>query len=259
MIRTLVTIFALLAAPVFAANPPTTADLLRSLHLDPGFRQDLRSRGYTGERFEIMVEHTRLLYSDREIIGGLERRIADVLERNGFQVNNALGLFLDAMMSQAYSDGLTRLKPNERAQLFSVDAGFFRAIPTRDCNRILNDRLSGERTQKVFDAYMVQLSPAVLRNYHAATRAAMRQGLSSTRKAQTLNAAEIRAIEEVIFPAVDRIIGAQKHADKLYDAWSGGPAKAGRYACSFNQIFSGAVLNLQGSTRDKAILYMMTQ
>ena len=58
---------------------------------------------------------------------------------------------------------------------------------------------------------------------------------------------------------MDRIIGAQKHADKLYDAWSGGPAKAGRYACSFNQIFSAAAMNLRGPTRDKAILYMMTQ
>lgn len=259
MIRLLIAVFALAWTPLFAGSPPSTVDLLRSLHLDPGFRQDLRKRGYTGERFEIMVDHTRRLYSDAEIVGGLERRIAGILERNGYKVSNGLLVSVDTMMTQAYTSGLSRLTAAERAQLFSVDAGFYRAIPMRDCNRMLNGRLSGERTQKLLDAYLVQLPPRSLAAYYAATRQAMRLGLSGRSRSEVLSASDIRAVEEAIFPVVDQIIGAQKHADKLYDAWSGGPAKAGRYACSFNQIFSAAALNLKGPTRDRAILYMMTQ
>lgn len=259
MLRVLVTVFALLCVPALAQETPSTADFLRSLHLDPGYRQDLRKRGYTGERFEVMIEHTRQLFADRDIIGGLERRIAAILQRNGYDVDARLLLNLDAMLSEAHDAGIARLEARDRALMFRVDTGFLRAVRARDCSRMVSGRLSPDRAQKLHDAYMVRLEPGTLAAYYAATRAAMRLGLTGKRRPDSLSPADVRAVEEAIFPVVDRMIGRQKNADDLYEAWSGGPDRARRYTCSFGQIFAAAALSLEGRTRDKAILYLMTQ
>jgi hypothetical protein len=250
-------VFLLWAPAALAAT--STVDLLRSLHLDPAYRQDLRERGYTGERFDIMIEHTRALFSDREIIGGLERRIAAVLRANGGKVNAQLATSLDTMLKQAEEDGITRLTPADRATMFSVDSGFIRAIPARDCTKLMERRISPERGQALLDAYMTQLPPRTLAAYQAATRSAMRQGLTHKRPAAAMGPAQVRSVEEAIYPQIDRMIAQQKNADRLYAAWAKGPQAAPKYACAFNQMFSAAALNLKGKQRDQAILYLMTQ
>ncbi len=258
MLRALALLFALLCTPVFAEEQPSTVDFLRSLHLDPAYRQDLRNRGYTGERFDVMVDHTRLLFSDREIIGGLERRIASILKTNGYKVNTRLMLSLDTMLGDAYDSGIPRLSAQERALLFQVDTGFLRALRMKDCNRLVSHRLSPDRAQKLHDSYMIQMPPKTLAAYYAATRSAMRRGLNGKGRVQTLNAAEVRSVEEAIFPVVDQMIGRQKNADDLYEAWAS-PRNSERYSCSFGKIFSAAALTLKGRQRDQAILYMMTR
>lgn len=136
MFKRLVLAASLLLSPAVAQTDANMSDVLGSIHLDPAFRQDLRDRGYTGERFDIMVEHTRAMYTDTQIIAGLERQIQARLEATDYNTRGDFFLRLDRTINQAYEVGLTQLRANERQLLFQVDAGFVRAIPARDCSRI---------------------------------------------------------------------------------------------------------------------------
>lgn len=231
-------------------------DVLGSMHLDPAFRQDLRDRGFTGERFEIMVDHTRSLFTDTEIISGLERRIAAQLQASNYDADTVFFLQLDQTLGQAYDVGLTRLRANERQLVFQVDAGFVRAIPARDCSRMMSGRLSGERWDKLHDAYLIKLSPDVLRSYYASNRRAMRLGLAPGAQPRNLSAQEIRRVEEAIFPSIDSMISQQKNARAMYTAWRKGDS-SGKYGCAFNQMFAAAAMSLQDSRRDLALRYLM--
>ncbi|MEO1455525.1 MAG: hypothetical protein AAFV31_17070 [Pseudomonadota bacterium] len=123
---------------------------------------------------------------------------------------------LDQTLGQAYDVGLTRLRAPERQLLFQVDAGFIRAIQPRDCSSLVSGRMTDERWGKLFDGYQVQLSPLVLRGYYSATRRAM--GLGQGAQPRTLNAQEIRRVEEAILPAIDTMISKQKNPRAMYDA-----------------------------------------
>lgn len=234
-------------------------DLLRSIHLDPAFRQNLRERGYTGERFEVMIDHTRKLYADKVIVGGLQRRIEAGLRAAGNKPDRAFFAQLDRTLSDAYDVGLTRLSNAERRRLFSIDHGFLRAIPARDCTRALTGKLSPARGERLFDSYFVQLSPQRIADYQGLIRKATRLGLAKNAKHRTLSGTEIRRAEEAIFPQIDTMIGQQKNANALYRAWAKGPAGIQRYACTFTQMFGNAALALRGNTGDLAILYLITQ
>lgn len=122
----------------------------------------------------------------------------------------------DQTLGQAYDVGLTRLRAPERQLLFQVDTGFIRAIQPRDCSRLMSGRMTDERWGKLFDGYQVQLSPQVLRGYYSATRRAM--GLGQGAQPRTLNAQEIRRVEEAILPAIDTMISKQKNPRAMYDA-----------------------------------------
>ncbi len=246
----------LACAPIVATAQDATA-ILGSMHVDPGFRQDLRDRGYTGEHFNVMVEHTRLLFNDAGILKGLENRIRDELNANGYDPNAVFFQRLDYTLVQAHDVGLTLLSAAERQRLFTVDAGFLKAIPARDCTKLMSGRMTGDREGKLFDAYMVKLPASNVRNYLAASRKATRLGLARNARPQTLSAGDVRRAEEAIFPLVDKMIGQQKNARQMYDAWSNGGSP--RYACAFSQMFSTAALSLKGGERELAIRYMMTQ
>ena len=249
-------------APVFSpvsATAQTAADFLAAIHLDPVYRQSLRDRGYTGAHFEVMVDHTRKLFSDRGILSGLERKISAGLAQTGYEPGAVFFQSLDYTLIQAYGVGLSRLSASERQQLFSVDAGFLQAIPTRECNRMVVGTLNPERESKLFDAYVTQIPAQTLSGYYAATRKAMRLGLERNASAKPLTQREVLAAEEAIYPIIDQLIARQKNPGKLYDAWSKGPGATGRYACAFNQMFSAAAMSLKGANRDLAIRYLMSQ
>ena len=247
----------LLLHPLGAHAQAGVSDVLGSIHLDPAFRQDLRDRGFTGERFDIMVNHTRSLFTDQEIISGLERRIAAQLEASEYDPDTVFFLELDKTLNQAYDVGVTQLRPAERQLMFQVDTGFIRAIPARDCRRMMSGRMSGERWGALNAAYLVQLSPNVLDGYQAATRKAMRLGLAPNASPRRLTAQEIRSVEEAILPKIDTMISQQKDPRAMYDAWRNGDT-SGRYACAFSQMFAAAAMSLQDGRRDLALRYLMT-
>ncbi|MEM1064955.1 MAG: hypothetical protein AAF771_01840 [Pseudomonadota bacterium] len=258
MFKRLLVAALLLVQPMAAQAQASVSDVLGAIHLDPAFRQDLRDRGFTGERFEIMINHTRGLFTDADIIRGLERRISSELRARNYVTDDTFFARLDETLNQAYSVGLTQLRAGERQLLFQVDTGFVRAIPSRDCARMMSGRMTDDRYGKLFDAYLIKLTPEVLDAYYAATRKAMRLGLGPNPKARFLSAGEIRQVEEAIFPVVDSLISKQKNARALYDAWSNGDV-SGRYSCAFSQMFSAAAMSLQGERRDLALRYLMSE
>ncbi|MCG6903529.1 MAG: hypothetical protein LJE68_12690 [Rhodobacter sp.] len=232
-------------------------DMLRAIHLDPGFRQNLRERGYTGERFEVMIDHTRQLYADNAIIDGILRKIDATLASSGNRANAAFFERLDQTMTAAYGTGLTRLGAAERRRLFATDFGFINALPARDCTRAITGKLPPDRSGRLFDAYLVQLAPAQIADYYSLLRKATRLGLARGAVPRTLSADEARRAEEAIFPLVDTMIGKQKNAKALYAAWSRGPKATAKYACTFTKLFGHAALSLRGGTGDLAMLYLM--
>ncbi|MEL6798398.1 MAG: hypothetical protein AAFO80_00850 [Pseudomonadota bacterium] len=121
--------------------------------------------------------------------------------------------------------------------------------------------MTDERWGKLFDGYQVQLSPQVLRGYYSATRWAMGLGLEQGAQPRTLNAQEIRRVEEAILPAIDTMISKQKNPRAMYDAWMydawRNGDRAGKYTCAFNQMFAAAATSLQDSRRDLALRYLM--
>lgn len=260
MIRLLLLFFLAFSAPVAAQNATDDiGNLLRSLHLDPAFRQSLRERGFTGQKFEIMIDHTRKLYSDKAIIAGIARKIDAGLRASGNKPNNAFFQQLDSALSQAYNIGMTRLSAAERKRMFTVDFGFIKALPARECTRLLTGKLRPEQTGDLFDRYLVQLPANRIADYYGIARKATRLGLAANASRRNLNAADVRRVEEALFPRIDDLIGKQPNAKALYKAWANGPTGSSRHKCAFNLIFGSAALGLQGSTGDLAILYLLTQ
>ncbi|KMW60337.1 hypothetical protein AIOL_000490 [Candidatus Rhodobacter oscarellae] len=253
---------ALLCAATTLAQAQSTPDFtqtLRSIHLDPGFRQGLRERGYTGKKFEVMVDHTRLLYADRAIMTGIARKIDEGLRASGNRPNRAFFARLDQALNVAYNTGLTRLSGAERRRLFTTDFAYINALPSRECTRLLTGRLPPERAAELFDKFMVQLSAAQIAEYHRVLRKATRLGLARGATPRSLSAAEVRRVEEAVFPTVDTLIGKQKNAKALYKAWRDGPRGTQRYVCTFRKLFAASAQGIQGSTGDLAVLWMMTQ
>ena len=260
MIRFLLIFFLAFTAPASAQNAAEElGGLLRSLHLDPAFRQSLRDRGYTGQKFDIMVDHTRKLYADKAIISGIVRKIDAGLRVSGNKPSRAFFDQLDTALSQAYSIGVTRLSAAERKRMFATDFGFIKALPSRDCTRMMTGKLRGDRGGELFDSYMVQLPAKNIADYHALARKATRLGLAANASRRNLSAADVRRVEEALFPRIDDLIGKQPNAKALYKAWAKGPTASGRYRCTFNLLFGSAALGLQGKTGDLAILYLLAQ
>ena len=143
--------------------------------------------------------------------------------------------------------------------MFAVDYGFIKALPARDCTRMLTGKLRGDRGGELFDAYMVQLPAKNIADYHALARKATRLGLAANASPRSLSAADVRKVEEALFPRIDDLIGKQPNAKALYKAWARGPTASGRYKCTFNLLFGAAALGLQGKTGDLAILYLLAQ
>lgn len=260
MIRLLLICFMAFSAPVAAQNATDDiGNLLRSLHLDPAFRQSLRERGYTGPKFDIMIDHTRKLYSDKAIIAGIARKIDAGLRASGNKPSKAFFQQLDSALGQAYNVGMTRLSSGERKRMFAIDFGFIKALPAKECTRLLTGKLRGDRTGALFDAYMVQLPANHIADYHSLARKATRLGLAANASPRNLSAADTRRVEEALFPRIDDLIGKQPNAKALYKAWSRGPTASSRYTCTFNLLFGSAALGLQGKTGDLAILYLLAQ
>ena len=259
MIRLLlVFVFALAQAASAQTEAADMRDLLRSIHLDPAFRENLRERGYTGERFEVMIDHTRRLYADDGIITGLQRKIDAGLRQTNNRPSPAFFRSLDQALEQANFSGLTRLSAAERQRVFATDFGFINAIPVRECNRLVAGRLPPERAEKLFDTYLVQLTPQRIADYHALLRKATRLGLARGAVPRALSAADRRRAEEAIFPLIDDMIGKQKNAKTLYRAWSRGPSGVSKHACTFNRMFGAAALSLRGKSGELAVLYLMS-
>ncbi|MEL6169311.1 MAG: hypothetical protein AAFR35_11505 [Pseudomonadota bacterium] len=256
MLRIALLVGCLLGQPAFAQTTVSASDLFASMHLDPAFRQDLRERGYTGARFDIMVEHTRELFTDPVVINGLTRHISGSLRQSGYEVTPQMMAQMDTILWQSYGVGVSRLTSAERYHIFSVDSGFIRSLPQRECNRLINGQASPERAQSLLDAYLVRISPDALSNYHRAERQAMRLGLVQGAAPVALSRSEIRRAEELLLPAIDTMIGQQPNADALYRAWAA-PTGGDRYACTFSKMFSVATMRLGGRDRDVAIRYLM--
>ena len=257
MIRLILLIATLWAPACFAQGNVDVSQALRSIHLDPAFRQNLRERGYTGDRFEIMIDHTRQLYADRAIVSGLARKIDNSLRVSGNRPSDVFFQSLDRALSEAYSTGLTRLSNSERRQLFAIDYAYVKSLPDRDCTKLLSGRQRPDRAQDLFDTFMVQISPDQLAAYHRYLRKATRLGLAKGASPRVLSAAETRRVEEALFPQIDAMIGQQKNAKSLYKAWAKGPKTTRKYLCTFNKMFAFSALNISGSTGDLAILYLM--
>ena len=257
MFRIFVVFLLLWSSPALSQQSSDYGEVLRSIHLDPAFRQGLRERGYTGEKFEVMIDHTRQLYADKAIVAGLLRQIEFSLKASGNRTGKVFFLTLDRALSQAYSIGLTRLPNSDRRQLFSVDYSYIKSLPDRECTKLLSGKQRPERAAEFFDRFMVQLTARQIADYHRILRKATRLGLARNATPRVLNAAETRRVEEAIFPRVDNMIGLQKNSKALYKAWAKGPTATQKYMCTFNKMFAFSALQVGGSTGDLAILYIM--
>lgn len=257
MLKRLVFAAFLAFAPATVQASGGAADTLKLIHLDPSFRQDLRERGYTGARFEIMIEQTRNLFGDTVIVGALERRISAELRARNYVTDDQFFDRLDLALAEAFEAGFTQLSAGERQLLFEVDSGFLRAMPPRDCTQMMAGKMGLGRHNALFDAYLIKLSPNVLDGYYTATRRALRLGFGQRGRARFLTEAQIAQAEAVLFPAVDRMIAQQSNARALQAAWGRGDV-AGRYACTFSQMMSAAAMGLADGRRDLALRYLMT-
>ena len=112
---------------------------------------------------------------------------------------------------------------------------------------------------KVIDDHTIKLPANRIADYYGIARKATRLGLAANASRRSLSAADVRRVEEALFPRIDDLIGKQPNAKALYKAWSRGPTASGRYKCTFNLLFGSAALGLQGKTGDLAILYLLAQ
>ncbi len=241
-----------------APQAQTAADLgdgLRAMHLDPGFRQTLRDRGFTGDKFEAMIEHMRLLYGDAAIVSGVMARVAERLPRDRPVSPEIAMLVSSQVLDEAQQRGFQSLSANGRWAYYANYYAFLRSLSPSDCGAYVTDRMSPARGFDLFDRFMAAQSAAYLRGFYATIRQATTMGLSRRAVPQLSRSERLRA-EELMMTALDREMQSHPDARRLFNLWSGNAMPSPRDACTFALVSGRSVSGLPPRDRDLVLRRM---
>lgn len=254
----LVTIFILILGMSFPVAAQESLDLskrrdevIEILNQIPDFaplRQELQSAGFKGENLELAITQSQLMYRDPVLSGYLaDELIKGFLDPSSIRPRRGL-------IWPLVERGLGHLKTSEMRYFYRVEQSLISSLPTRQCGRVVRNRISQERFAEITSKTIARLETNTLREYYRIQKKAARIG--AKRKPVRLSNEQIVAIEREIITRVELNLQSRSDANRIRAAIADLPNARNVDACAAGKIFLDTVLQLEGKSLRNAMLYM---
>lgn len=243
------------AAPQVAAQDSVSrADLTRllgRLHEEETVRKDLTALGFAGEKLELATQHAANMLRDPVIAGYVADQVLALRAGGRVPITQAEGLLWGVI-----DQGLAHLPPSDLRYYYLVERAVLGGMTVDLCGRAVRGALRPERMAEVTARTASRMNVEGLRNYYRIQLHAAQLG--ATRGPVRLSPERAAKAEASIFAALTRYISAQPDAAKIMRHFDNLETVNNRDACRAGKIFIDAVLTLQGSELNDALIQLST-
>lgn len=246
--------FSIMSAPIAAQEAEVRAsrgDVIRLLGQIPEFsdtRQEFRDLGYEGEKLELAVRQSDLLYRDPVLVEYLADRLIEAfLDPKSVEST-------DGILMPLIRRGLGHLPTTELRFYYQIEQFILSSLPQRSCGRAVRDRLSANQFSELVARTAVRLSTDTLREYYRIQAKAARFGV--TREPVLQSRAKRVEIEDRVNGRLAEKIAQSGNSRSLLSAVGNLERAGNAQACQVGRMFMETVMEFRGPELRETLVYM---
>lgn len=226
--------------------------VLAQIHLDPDMRKDMRKSGFKGAQLEVVLDHFKALFSDRDIARYLADRMVEI-DQGKRSSQEGLWDWLQPLMDR----GLPHLSNAEMAAYLQTDVALLDGMSTANCGRMVKGKGSSTSLDKATTSALARMSPDGLAQYYRIYRAAVKTGLRNSTPPKLSEKTQAAAYEDIMAELDAQIVGHRNYA-KFRAALERMTGVSNVIACQSGRYMLQSVLNVRGTNRRAALQLFLT-